>query len=84
MAELYNYKLITRDGLFEIVESMLKITNNETGVINAFCCILEACSGYLDSKKTNRRNERFLLLVKFKSYLAKCKYIPMLEEYEIL
>jgi hypothetical protein len=57
------------------------VTSNEIGVIHALCFIFEACSGYLDTKKIGKKNERFLLLVKFKKFLSKCKYIPMLEEY---
>ena len=63
---------------------MFKIKNNELGVINAVCSILDACSGYLDSKKMNKNNERFMLLANFKRYIFKCPYIPMLEEFEIL
>jgi hypothetical protein len=57
------------------------VASNEIGVIHALCFIFEACSGYLDTKKIGKKNERFLLLVKFKKFLSKCKYIPMLEEY---
>lgn len=83
-AELYNYNLIERPILFSTVQNILKITTNEIGVIHALCHIFDACSGYLNSKKTNRKNEKFLILAKFKKYLFKCKYIPMLEEYQIL
>lgn len=57
----------------------MKISNNETGVVNAICSILEACVGYLNSKKINRNNEKFMILVEFRRYMSKCKYIPMLE-----
>lgn len=53
-------------------------------MINAICNILDACVGYLDSKKVNKNNERFMLFANFKRYIAKCSYVPMLEEFEIL
>jgi hypothetical protein len=65
--------------LFTTIENSFKISNNEVGVINTFCSLLEACIGYLDSKKCSKKNERFMLFVDFKKYLSRCKYIPMLE-----
>lgn len=84
LAELFKYGMLERPFLFSTIENTFKITNNEVGVIHAFCIIFETCIGYLDSKKVSRNNERFLLLVKFKNYISKCKYIPMLEEFEII
>lgn len=84
LAELFNYKLLDRGQLFSTLENVMKITTNQVGVIHCICQIFDACSEYIDSKKISKKNQKFFLLVAFKKYISKCKYVPMLEEYDIL
>lgn len=70
--------------LYYILDDLMKITCNELGVINSICTTLDACVNYLDSKKISKKNERFNFFVRFKRYISKCKYIPMLEEFQII
>ena len=62
----------------------MKKNYNELGVLNAICTILDACIDYLDSKKMSKKNERFYFFVKFKRYVGNCRYVPMLEEFQII
>ena len=55
-AQLYKYKLLERSLLYSTIENLFKISNNEVGVINVICNILDACVGYLDSKKVSKNN----------------------------
>lgn len=63
---MYNYELIDKEALYDILYDMLKIEEQPVIVINSVCAALESCKQYLEFKRTASINQRTRFFLQFK------------------
>lgn len=64
---MYNYELIDKEELYDIMYEMLKVEENHVTIINSVCAILEVCKQYLlEFKRTASINQRTRFFLQFK------------------
>ena len=68
--EMFNYQIMTKDEFYEFLDGLLKLKDNDTGVINVICTVLSSCIDCLIVKKTASINQKLRFLLDFKVMIS--------------